>query len=102
MNRTRPVFMQFYQVQLRAVAFVLAETILGEKRAEVPHNRVPRHFCDHACGRDSETVAVAVYDGRLGQGKGKNRQSVDQNVLRLDGESGQSRAHCLVSRTENV
>ena len=57
--------MQFNQVQFRAVAFVLAEAILRETRAEVAHNRVARHFRDHTRGRDGEAVAIAVDDGGL-------------------------------------
>jgi hypothetical protein len=57
--------MQFYQMQFRAVAFVLAKAILRETRAEVAHNRVPRDLRDDARGRDAEAVAIAVDDGRL-------------------------------------
>ena len=91
--------MQFNQVQFRAVAFVLAEAIFRETGAEVPHNRVPRDFRDHARGGDRKAVAIAVDDGRLGQGKGKNREAVDQNMLRLNGEPGNRRAHCPVGGT---
>jgi len=94
--------MQFYQVKFRAVAFVLAEAILRETRAEVAHNRVARDFRDHARRRDTEAVAVAVDDGGLGQGKGKHRQPVDENVLGLNGEAGEGRAHGLVGRPQDV
>ena len=52
--------MQFYQVQFRAVTFVLAETIFRETRAEVPHNRVAGDFRDDARGGDGEAVAIAI------------------------------------------
>jgi hypothetical protein len=94
--------MQFNKVQFRAVAFVLAETILRETRAEVPHNRIARHFGDHAGRRDSEAVAIAVDDRGLGQGKRKNGETVDENVLRLKGEAGDGRAHRLVGRAQDV
>ena len=61
--------MQFNQVQLRAVAFVLAEAISRKTRAEVAHNRVARDFRDHRGGCDAEAVAIAIDDGGLGQRK---------------------------------
>ena len=88
--------MQFYQVQLRAVALVLAEAIFRETRAEVAHNRVPRHLRDYARGRDTEAVAIAIDDGRLGQRKRKHRQAVDQDVVWLNGERCQRGAHRFV------
>jgi hypothetical protein len=94
--------MQFYQVQFRAVAFMLAEAILRKTRAEVAHNRIARHFRDYGRGRDAETVAIAVDDRGLRQRKGKNREAVDENVLRLKGEGGDGRAHRLVGRAQDV
>jgi hypothetical protein len=89
-------------VQLGAVALVLAEAILRETRAEVAHNRVARDLCDHARCRDTETVAIAVDDRRLRQGKGKNRQAVDEDVLGLQCERGKCGAHRFVSGAQNV
>jgi hypothetical protein len=94
--------MQFYQVQFCAVAFVLAEAILRETRAEVAHNRVSRHFRDHARGGDGEAVAIAVDDGCLRQGKGKNGEAIDENVLRLKGEAGDGGSHRFMGRAQNV
>ena len=85
--------MQFNQMQFRAVAFVLAEAILGKTRAEVAHNRIASDFRDHRRRRDAETVAIAIDDRGLRQRKGKDRQAVDENVLRLKGEGGNRRAH---------
>ena len=94
--------MQFYQMQFRAVAFVLAEAILRETRAEVAHNRVARDLCDHARGRDAEAVAIAVDDGGLGQGEGKHGQPIDEDMLGLHGQSFQRRAHRFVSRPQDI
>jgi hypothetical protein len=94
--------MQFYQVQFRAVAFVLAEAIFRETRAEVAHNRVPRDFRDHARGRDAEAVAIAIDDRRLRQGERKNGQAVNEDVLRLRGKRGNCRPHRLVGSAQNV
>ena len=94
--------MQFYQVQFRAVAFVLAEAILRETRAEVPHNRVPRDFRDHARGRDGEAVAIAIDDCRLGEGKRKHREAVDEDMLGLHGQCLDGQAHGFVGGPQNV
>ncbi len=84
-------------MQLGAVAFVLAETILGEARAEVTHHHVARHFCDHAGGGDRQAVTIAVDDRGLREWKGKNRQSVDENVIGRRKERGDGGAHRLVN-----
>jgi hypothetical protein len=81
---------------------VLAETIFRKTRAEVAHNRIASDFCDHRRRRDAQAVAIAVDDRGLGQRKGKHRQAVDENVLRLKGESGDGRAHRLVGRAQDV
>ena len=69
-------------MQLGAVAFVLAETIFREARAEFPHQGIARYFRDHACCRDAQAQAVAIDDRRLRQRKRENRQTVDEDVLR--------------------
>jgi hypothetical protein len=89
-------------VQFRAVAFVLAETIFRETRAEVAHNRVARDLRDHARGRDAEAVAIAIDDGRLRQREGKDRQAIDEDVLRLVRERGNRGAHRLVGRAQDI
>jgi hypothetical protein len=94
--------MEFQEVEFGAVTFVLAETILGEPRTEVAHNRIARHLRDHARGRDREAVAIAVNDRRLRQRKGKHRQAIDEDVFGSKGESVEGRAHRLVSRAQNV
>ena len=94
--------MQFYQVQFRAVAFVLAEAILRETGAEVPHNRVPRDFRDHARSRDGEAVAIAVDDRRLGERKRKHREAVDEDMLGLHGQSLDGQAHRFVRGPQDV
>jgi len=69
-------------MQLGAVAFVLAETIFREARAEFPHQGIARHFRDHTGRRDAQAQAVAIDDRRLRQRKRENRQTVDEDVLR--------------------
>ena len=94
--------MQFDQMKFRPVAFVLAETIFRETRAEVAHNRVARDLCDDARGRDGEAVAIAVDDRRLGQGKREYRPAVDEHVLRLKGKACDGDAHRLMGRAQNI
>jgi hypothetical protein len=89
-------------MQFRPVAFVLAEAILGKPGAKVPHNRVTRHFGDHARGRDAEAVTITVDDRSLRQGKRKNRQAVDENMLGLLGEGVQRRAHRFMGRAQDI
>jgi len=89
-------------VKFRAVAFVLAEAILRETRAEVPHNRVARDFRDHARRRDAEAVAIAIDDRGLGEREREHGEAVDENVLRLKGKSGDGRSHRLMSRAQDV
>ena len=76
--------MQFNQMQLRAVAFVLAETILGEARAEVAHNRIARYLRNHTGCGDGEAKAVAIDDRGLRQRKGENGEAIDKHVVGLE------------------
>ena len=78
------MLMQFNQMQFRAVAFVLAEAIFGEARAEVAHNRIARHLRNHTGCGDGEAVAIAIDDGGLRQGKRENGEAVDKHVVRLE------------------
>ena len=94
--------MQFQEVKFGAVAFVLAEAIFRETRAEVAHNRVARDLRDHARGRDAQAVAVAVDDGGLGKREGENRQAIDEDMLRLQGEARNCDSHRLVGRAQNI
>jgi hypothetical protein len=94
--------MQFNQVQLRAIAFVLAETIFRKSRAEVAHNRVARDFRDHAGRGDAEAETIAIHDRRLRQRKRKNRKAIDQDMLGPQPQRFDRGAHRLVSRAENI
>ncbi len=94
--------MQFNQVQLRAVAFVLAEAIFGKARAEVAHNRVARDLRDHARRGNAEAVAIAIDNRRLWERKRKNREAIDQHVIGTRSQRFNGGAHCLVSGAEDV
>jgi hypothetical protein len=94
--------MQFNQVQFRAVAFVLAETILRKTRAEVAHNRVARNFRDHAGRGDAQAVAIAINDRRLRERKRKNRQAIDEHMVGLHAQRTDGGAHRLVGGAQDV
>ena len=81
MNRTGPVLMQFNQVQFRAIAFVLAEAILGKARAEVAHNRVASDLGNDTGGGNAEAEAIAIDNCGLRKGKRKNGQAVDEHMV---------------------
>jgi hypothetical protein len=73
--------MQFYQVQLRAVAFVLAEAIFGKTHAEVAHNRIARHLGNNTGGGNAETEAIAIDNCGLRKWERGNRKTIDEHVI---------------------
>jgi len=90
------------EMKFGAVALVLVETIFGELRAEVTHDSVARHLGDYARGRDGQAVAIAVNDCGLRKWKWKNRQAIDQNVVRWKRERTKRDSHRFVRRAQNV
>ena len=90
------------QVQFGSVTFVLAEAILRELSAEVTHHPVTRDLRDHARGRDAQTDAITIDDGRLRQRKWNHGQAIDQNVLWRLEQSLNCRAHGAVARAQDV
>ena len=73
--------MQFNQVQFRAVAFVLAEAIFGEARAEVAHNRVARDLGNHTGCGNAKAEAIAIDNCGLRKGKRENGETVDEHMV---------------------
>ena len=71
-------------MQLGAIAFVLAETVLRETRAKLAHQGVARDLVDHARGRDAQAQAIAIDEGGLRERKWEDRQAIDQDVVRRD------------------
>lgn len=94
--------MQFDQVQFRAVAFVLAEAILRETRAEVAHNRIARDLGDHAGRGDAQAVAITVDDGGLREGERKDGQAVDEDMVGPEVQGGEGGPHRLVGRAQDI
>ena len=76
--------MQFDQMQFRAIAFVLAEAILGEAGAEVAHNRIARDLGNHTGCGNGEAVAIAIDDRGLRQRKWENGKAVDKHMVGLE------------------
>jgi len=89
-------------MQFSAVTLVLAETIFGKMGAEVTHHSVAGDFGDHAGGGNAKAEAIAVYDGGLWTWKGNDGQTIDQNVIGRDGKRGNSQAHCVVRRAQDI
>lgn len=94
--------MQFYQVQFRAVAFVLAEAIFGKARAEVAHNRVARDFGNHTGRGNAEAKAIAIDDRGLRERERENGPAVDQDVVGSQAQRLDGRAHRLVGGAQNI
>ena len=78
MNRTRPVFMKFNEVEFGAVALVLAKTIFRELGAKFTHQTIACHLGDDARGSDGQTDAIAIDDRGLPQRKWGHGKSVDE------------------------
>ncbi len=94
--------MQFYQVQFRAVAFVLAEAILRKARAEVAHNRVARDFGNHAGRGNAQAEAIAIDNCGLRQRKGENGQTVDEHMVGAEAQGFEGDAHRFVRRSKDI
>ena len=94
--------MQFDEVEFGAVALVLTEAIVRKPGAKVAHNRVAGDLGDDAGSSNREAVAVAIDNGCLGEGKWKNREAVNQDVVGLGRQSSQGQVHRLVGRSQNV
>jgi len=65
--------MEFQEMDLSAVTFMLAEAILRKMGAKVTHHPVARYLGDHAGSSNAQTEAVAVDDGCL-----RNRERNDR------------------------
>lgn len=94
--------MEFLEMQLGAVALVLAETIMRELRAKVSHQTVARDLRDDARGRDAQAQAVAIDDCGLRKRKRKDRQAIDQDMVGRNAQSCEGDAHRLVRRAQDV
>jgi hypothetical protein len=94
--------MEFYQVQLGSVTFVLAKAILWELRAKVTHHPVARYLGDHAGGSDAQTKTVSIDDRSLRERKRNNWQPIDQGVIRRIHQGRDRQAHRSMARAQDV
>jgi hypothetical protein len=94
--------MQFNQMQFRAVAFVLAETIFGKTRAEVAHNRVARNLGNYTGCGNAEAEAIAIDDRRLWERERENGETVDERVGGPEAQGFDGDAHCFVRRAQDI
>jgi hypothetical protein len=94
--------MEFQEMDLSAVAFMLAEAILGKMGTKVTHHSVTRDFRDHTGSGDGKAEAIAIDNGGLGKWKGNNGQAINQHVLRRAGERCNGLAHRSMRRAQNI
>jgi hypothetical protein len=94
--------MQFYQMQFRAVAFVLAEAIFRKTGAEVAHNRVAGDFGDHTCRGDAEAEAIAIDNCGLRERKRENGKAIDEHMVGPEAQSFDGDAHPFVRRAQDI
>jgi hypothetical protein len=94
--------MEFQQMQLGSVAFVLVEAILRELSAKVTHHPVACYLRDHARCSDAQTDAVAVDNRSLRKRKRNDWQAIDQNMIGRIDQCCDCQAHCSMARAQNV
>ena len=89
-------------MQFCSVTFVLAEAILREPGAKVTHHSVPGYLGDHTGGSYAQTNTVAIDNSSLREGKGNDREPIDQNVLRRVDQSHDRQAHRSMASAQDV
>jgi hypothetical protein len=94
--------MEFQEMDLSAVTFMLAEAILRKMRTEVTHHSVTGNFRDHTGSSDGKAEAIAIDNSGLGNWKGNNGQAINQDVVRRAGEGGNGDAHRFVRRAQDI
>jgi hypothetical protein len=94
--------MQFEEVQFGAVAFVLAEAILGKPGAKVAHNRIARDLGDHAGRGDAQAEAIAVDDRGLRERKREDGEAVDEDMVGLEIQGADGGTHRFVGGAQDI
>ena len=90
------------EVQLRAIAFMLAKFVTRIALIQLYHDAIPRDLGDDTRRRDAETQRVALHQGRVRNWKWAHRQSIDQGVIRSRRESHDCAAHRLVRGAQDI
>jgi hypothetical protein len=94
--------MEFQEVDLSAVTFMLAEAIIGKIGTEVTHHSVTGNFSNHTGSGDAEAKAIAIDNSSLGNWKGNNGQAINQHVVGRAGERCNGVAHRSMSGAQNI
>jgi hypothetical protein len=94
--------MEFQEMDLSAVTFMLAEAILRKIGTEVTHHSVTGNLRDHAGSSDAEAEAIAIDDSGLRKRKGNNGQAIDQYVIRRRAKRFDSDPHGPMARAQNI
>jgi hypothetical protein len=94
--------MEFQEMDLSAVTFMLAEAILRKMGTEVTHHSVTSNFRDHTGSGDGKAEAIAIDNSSLGNWKGNNGQAINQHMVGRAGERCNGLAHRSVSRAQNI
>src|SRR5437660_907025 len=102
MDRTRPEFVEFGEMEFSTVPFVLTETVFRKTYAEVTHHCVTRDLRNHAGRGNCQADAIPVDNGSLRKGKWNNRKTIDKNVFGRTDESLDGCSHGLVRGAEDV
>jgi hypothetical protein len=94
--------MEFQEMGLSAVTFMLAEAILRKIGTEVTHHSVTGNFRDHTGSGDSKAEAIAIDNSGLGNWKRNHGQAINQHVLGRAGERCDGLAHRSVRGPQNI
>jgi len=94
--------MEFQEMDLSAVTFMLAEAILRKMGTEVTHHSVTGNFRDHTGSGDGKAEAIAIDNSGLGNWKGNNGQAINQDVVGRVGEGGNGGAHRFVRSAQDI
>jgi hypothetical protein len=94
--------MEFQEMDLSAVTFMLAEAILRKMGTIVTHHSVPRNFRDHTSSGDGKAEAIAIDNSRLRNWKGNYGKAIDQHVVGRAGECCNRLAHRSMRGAQNI
>ena len=72
---------QSRHMQLRAVPFVLGKSVLWVNGVEGKHQPIASDFCHDTRRRDTEAECVPADERGLGEGKGADRESINEHMI---------------------
>ena len=89
-------------MDLSAVTFMLAETIIRKIGTEVTHHSVTGNFRDHTGSGDGKAEAIPIDNSGLGNWKRNNGQAINQDMFGRNGERCNGLAHRSVRGAQNI